>query len=70
MLPDNEVCDTFNEYRNYEIKLHSDLMNVCRGYLKKLSIISIVGILEIVKLETIELEQATRKDLTSEKSDF
>lgn len=70
MFPNNEVCDSLEDYRKYEINLHSELMNTCREYLNKLSIVSIVGILEIVKLETIELEQATKKDISVEKSDF
>ncbi|MDH7507412.1 MAG: hypothetical protein QHH15_06490, partial [Candidatus Thermoplasmatota archaeon] len=61
MSSDNEFCDTLKDYRKYEIKLHSELMDICRDYLKKLSIVSVIGILEIVKHETIEFEQAAKK---------
>ena len=38
----------FEEYKNMEINLHRDLMNSCRKYFNDLSIVSIVGILELL----------------------
>jgi len=62
MLQDDEVNIALKEYREYKIQFHGELMDLCREYLKKLSIVSVVGILEIVKMETMELEQATRRE--------
>ena len=61
MMPGENVTDSLKDYKTYEIQLHRELINSCRKYLKSLSIISILGILDIVKQETIELEQATKK---------
>jgi hypothetical protein len=54
---------SLKEYRSSEADLHIELMNICRKYMSKLGIISIMGILDIVKQETIELEKATRKSV-------
>jgi len=54
------------EYKNYEIELHRELMNSCRKYIKKLSIFSILGILDYLKQEAVELESATSHDLEKE----
>jgi len=72
MLPGEDVTNTLEEYRNYEIQLHHELMNSCRKYISKVTIVSMLGILEIVKQEAIELEQATRGNMQHEKpeSDF
>jgi len=63
MLPGDNVTDTLKSYKDYEIQLHREIINSCRKYLKTLSIVSILGILDIVKHETIELEQATKNTL-------
>jgi hypothetical protein len=62
MLPNDEVSSALKEYREYKTQFHGELMDLCREYLKKLSIVSVIGILEIVKQETMELEQATRRE--------
>jgi hypothetical protein len=62
MLYNDEVCSTLKEYREYKTQFHGELMDLCREYLNKLSIVSVVGIIEIVKQETMELEQATRRE--------
>lgn len=67
MFPNEDVANTLEEYRNYEIQLHHELMNCCRKYISKVTIVSILGILDIVKQEAIELEQATR-NMPQEKS--
>ena len=51
---------TLNDYRQYESQLHLELLNACRKYMTKLGIVSIIGILDIVKQEAIELESATK----------
>jgi len=53
-----------------EAHFHRELTNICRKYYKNLGIISVLGILEIAKQETIEFEQATRKNLRSEDSSY
>ena len=69
MFSDDEGC-TLREYRDIKLQFHGELMGICREYLNKLSIVSILGILEIVKQETIELDKATKQDLQTEKTDF
>ena len=68
MHPDEDVTSTLEQYRNYELQLHHELMNCCRKYVGRVSIISILGILDIVKEEAFELEQATRGNVQNEKS--
>ena len=63
MLPNNGSYNTLKEHREYESKLHGELIAICREYKNKLGIVSILGILEIIKQEVIELEQATRRDI-------
>jgi hypothetical protein len=62
----NAPQNSLDEYRQYEMKLHLELMNTCRRYMSNLSIVSITGILDIVKQEAIELEMATRKSFKRE----
>lgn len=66
MLREESTQDTPEEYKNYEIEFHRELMNSCRRYIKKLSIFSIMGILDFVKQEAIELEKATTQNLDDE----
>ena len=70
MFSNNEVNISLKEYREYKTKFHGEMMDICRKYLNKISIVSILGIIEIVKQETMELEKATREDIQSEKSEF
>jgi len=70
MQSDNEVCVTLKDYREYKLKFHGELLDICRDYLNKLSIVSVLGIIEIVKQEVMELEKATKRDFSNEKSDF
>ena len=67
MYPDGNIGTTLEDYKAYEIQFHRELMNVCRKYINNLSVVSILGIFDIVKQEAIELEQATRKQMTLEK---
>ena len=54
---------SLEEYRAAETELHTELMGITRRYISKLGIVSLMGILDIVKQETRELEKATRKNL-------
>ena len=58
--------DRFQDYKNMEISLHRDLMNSCRRYISRLSIVSILGILDVVKQESVELEKETRNNIKNE----
>jgi len=46
-----------DEYKSMETKLYGELVKSCQSYSTKLSIISIVGILDIVKQEIKDLEK-------------
>ena len=66
MHPGDIESRTLDEYRQLEVQLHLELSNACRKYISKLGIVSITGILDIVKQETIELERATKKTFKKE----
>ena len=66
MYPGDIKDKTLDEYRQIEIQLHLELMNTCRKYISRLGIVSILGILDIVKQESVELERATRKNIKNE----
>jgi hypothetical protein len=66
MYTDDVEGGTLEEYRQLEMQLHLELMNACRKYISKLGIVSIIGILDIIKQETIELERATKKTFKKE----
>ena len=54
---------TMEDYRAAESEYHTELMGISRRYLSKLGIVSLMGVLDIVKQEIMELEQATKKNL-------
>ena len=60
---------SLKEYRALEATLHRDLMNCGRRYLNELGIVSIVGILDIVKQEIVELEKATKRSVDTMQND-
>lgn len=66
MIPGKNVGSTLEEYQINETQLHRELMNSCRKYINQLSIVSILGILDIVKQEAIDLEKATKYVPTQE----
>ncbi len=57
---------TLKEYRMLEANLHTELMNCSRKYLNDLGIVSIVGIMDIVKQEIMELEKAMKKPVDNQ----
>ena len=57
---------SLEEYRTLEIQLHTELMKICRRYINEIGIVSIMGIIDIVKQETIELERATKSHIVAE----
>jgi hypothetical protein len=54
------------EYKAMETKLYGELMKTCRWYHNKLSLISIVGILELISQEIKELDKTDIKDIDDE----
>ena len=63
MYPSDIENRTLDEYKQLEMQLHLELMNTCRKYISQLDMESIMGILDIVRQEAIELERATRKNI-------
>ena len=49
------------EYKAMETKLYGELLKACRRYHNKLSIISIVGILDLVQQEMKDLDKTDFK---------
>jgi len=60
---------SLREYRALEATLHRDLMSCSRRYLNELGIVSIVGIMDIVKQEIVELERATKRSVDTMQDD-
>lgn len=54
------------EYKAMETKLYGDLLKSCRFYQNKLSLISILGILELVSEEIKELDKTNIKNVDDE----
>jgi hypothetical protein len=69
MSPDKIGDRSLEEYRALELMFHRDLMSCCRKYINHLEIISIIGIVDIVKHEITELEKATKTSIKKEKTE-
>jgi hypothetical protein len=54
------------EYKALETRLYGELLKACRRYNNKLSIISIIGILELVSQEMKDLDKTNFKDIEEE----
>ena len=59
----SNILNPLSEYKQFEKNLRLELMNVCKKYIQRLSIVSIMGILDLVKQETLELEKVTKSDV-------
>jgi len=55
-----------NEYKAMETKLYGELMKACRFYHNKLTLISILGILELVSQEIKDLDKTDFKNIDDE----
>lgn len=67
MIPQkSNYYETLDEYRRAEAMFHTEIMKVCRKYVTKLNLVSMLGILEITKSEVHELDKATKKNLDNE----
>ena len=69
MNSDNAQYQSINEYRAVEAEFHREMLNLCRKYMNYLGIVSMVGIIDIVKRESVELEKATKKDISIDAMD-
>jgi hypothetical protein len=67
MTPDETDSRTLEEYKSAEFELHRELMTICRKYIHEIGIASIIGIIDIVKNETIDLESATKHNVERER---
>ena len=59
-MTENEQM-TVKEYKTLETRLYGELMKTCRRYSNELHLISILGILEIVKDEIRDLDKTSRQ---------
>jgi hypothetical protein len=55
-----------NEYKAMETKLYGELMKACRFYHNRLTLISILGILELVSQEIKDLDKTDFKNVDDE----
>ena len=63
MNEQQDIINPLDEYRHHEKNLRLELMNVCRRYMQKISIVSIMGVIDLVKQDTLELEKVTKTDV-------
>lgn len=63
MITEETTQNNSEEYKNFEMELHREIMNSCRKYINKISIFSILGIMDYVKQEVVDLENATTQNL-------
>ena len=52
---------SFKEHKELEAILHRELMNCSRKYLNKLGIVSVLGLMDVVKQEILDFEKAAKK---------
>lgn len=58
-----------DEYKSMETKLYGEILKSCRSYSINLSIISVVGILDLVKQEIKDLDKEKFKFLQETQSE-
>ena len=59
-------CSSLEELRAAQFELHRELMNTCRRYLPVVGLPTVIGIIDMVKNESIDLEAATRQRVDKE----
>jgi hypothetical protein len=59
-------CSKLFDYKAMETRLYGELLKTCRRYNNKLSIISIVGILELISQEMKDLNKTDSRDIEEE----
>jgi len=60
-ISSNNENQAMIEYKFLETRLYGELLKACRRYSNKLTIISIVGIIDLVKQEITDLEKENLK---------
>ncbi|MEM0492644.1 MAG: hypothetical protein QXS02_01600 [Candidatus Thermoplasmatota archaeon] len=68
-MTEQQVVD-LKDYKVLETRLYGELMKTCRRYTNDLNLISILGILEIVKQEITDLDKTSRSFTKQCESDF
>ena len=63
----NNVSD--DEYSILESRLYGELMRSCQKYMSKIRIISILGVLDFVRQDVINLEKKNRELMNGQMSD-
>jgi hypothetical protein len=58
--------EALNEYKALETRLYGEILKPCRRYSNKLSIISILGILDLVKQEMKDLDKENLRFMKEE----
>ena len=62
VMDQNDSMDLhLEDYKVLETRLHGELLKICRRYTNELSIISLVGILDLVKQEVKDLNKTHLK---------
>ncbi len=60
---------SLEEHKSLEVGLHRELMSICRRYVNDIGIISVVGILDLVKQEIVDFDKAKMKVVKREELD-
>ena len=55
--------NSYERLKALEASFHRDLMSNCRKYLNHIGIVSVLGIIDLVKQEVVELEHATKRNI-------
>ena len=63
MIQNTNQVRSLQEYRVLEANLHRELISCCRKYLNELGIVSVLGLIDVVKQEIVELERATKSPM-------
>ncbi|MCJ7571660.1 MAG: hypothetical protein MUO82_07265 [Candidatus Thermoplasmatota archaeon] len=58
---------SLDEYRMLKSNLHRELTNCCKKYQNKLGIVSMIGIIEIIKQEVLELQKVSKEVVDEER---
>lgn len=66
-LNQNDMSD--DEYSVLESRLYGELMRSCQKYMSKIRIISILGVLDFVRQDVINLEKKNRELMSSQLPD-
>jgi hypothetical protein len=63
MFQENNDDMSLKQHKELESVLHRELINCSRKYLNTLGIVSVLGIIDVVKQEIMELEKATKSSV-------